>query len=107
MDDTDAGWRTSSRVWVENPLFSHTKSTGACRITAKLSVSWKMPSSTVPSPKKVTASWSRPSIVNASAVPTATAIVWPRIAEDAITPTSGSLRWTDPPRPRAQPVSRP
>ena len=70
-----AGWRTSRRVWVEKPLFSQTKSTGARRITAKFRLSWKMPSSTVPSPKKVTATSSRPSITKASAVPTATAMV--------------------------------
>ena len=107
MDRDRAGWRTSRRVWVEKPLFSHTNSTGARRITAKFSVSWKMPSSTVPSPKKLTATSSRRSMLKASAVPTATAMVWPRIADEAITPASGSLRWTEPPRPRAQPVSRP
>ena len=51
--------------------------------TAKLRLSWKIPSSTAPSPKNVTATRSSRSIVNASADPTAVAIVCPRIAEEA------------------------
>ena len=46
-------------------------------------------------------------MAKASAVPTATAMVWPRMADEASTPAAGSLRWTEPPRPRAQPVSFP
>ena len=66
-----------------------------------------MPSSTVPSPKKVTATRSCLSMAKASADPTATAMVWPRMADDAMTPAERSDRCTEPPRPRAQPVSLP
>ncbi len=88
-------------------MFSHTNSTGTFFTTAKFSVSWKMPSSTVPSPKKAHGHAGSPSMAKASAEPTATAMVWPRMADEASTPASGPLRWTEPPRPRAQPVSFP
>jgi len=104
---TFPGWRTDSGVCVERPLLPQAKMTGSCLTTAKFSVSWKMPSSQTPSPKKGTAARGRPSILKDQAEPTAVAIVSPRMADDATWPPSGAFRWTEPPRPLQQPSMRP
>src|SRR2546427_10085340 len=90
-----AGCLTGSGEWVEYKLFSQTNSTGTFRTAAKFRLSWKMPSSTAPSPKKATAIRLERSRLKAQAEPTATAIVCPKMADDALTPERTSFKRTD------------
>ena len=75
--------------------------------TAKLTLSWKTPSSVAASPKKTTTTFASPLIDVPKAAPTAIEMVLPRIGVAPRNPEDGSVRCIDPPLPPEHPVAFP